>query len=193
MLVGLQEGARVGWWRILLRSSAGCDGCRARLHLLLGCVATLFSILFMEFKWASAVLNDPRGELFRFYQDRMLTYAIICCMYEAEADTIWSVFHENESWEWVMMKCKSYNLMSSLDSSIFGVFSTFWGFTNVAFFSFIQQNNLEGSKGLIWGFMYTNELVFVIKLNYLHAHFADCLPTLFPVTLVANLLCCFGN
>lgn len=61
-----------------------------------------------------------------------------------------------------------------LDSSIFRVFSTFWGFTNVAFFGFIQQNNLEGSKGLIGGFMYTNELVFVIILNYLHAHFADC-------------------
>lgn len=37
--------------------------------------------------------------------------------------------------------------------------------------------------------MYTNELAFVLKLNYLHAHFADCLPTLFPVTLVAKLLC----
>lgn len=69
--------------------------------------------------------------------------------------------------------------MSGLDSSIFQVFSTFRGFTNVDFFGFIQQNNLEGSKGLIGGFMYTNELAFVVKLNYLQAHFADCLPTLF--------------
>lgn len=81
-----------------------------------------------------------------------------------------------------MMKSKSdhsYNLMSALDSPIFRGFSTFRGFTNFAFFGFIQQNNFGGPKGLIGGFMYTNEPAFVIKLNYLHAHFADCLPTLF--------------
>lgn len=52
-------GERVGGWRVvLLCVSAGCDGCRAQLHLLSGCVSTLFSTVFTELKRACAVPSD---------------------------------------------------------------------------------------------------------------------------------------
>lgn len=66
-------------------------------------------------------------------------------------------------------------------------------FINVPIFSPIKESALGESKGPIGEFMYTNELAFVIEGNYLHEDFADCLDTSFKATLVAKLLCFFGN